>query len=560
MKESWQASTLAPFRSRTFLKIWSASLVSNFGSLIQAVGASWLMTSLVSSADYVALVQASTSLPIMLLALPSGAFADIWDRRTIMIIAQVAMLAFSILLAVMAYLGHITPWSLLSLTFLIGCGTALYGPAWQSSVGEQVPREHIPAAVSLNTMSYNLARTAGPAVGGVIVAIAGASTAFLVNALTYVGLLIMLFSWKRTKPEQHLPPETMLLAMGTGLRYSRLSPAIRAVLLRGFVLGVAGGAIWALMPLIAKDLLKGGPTIYGLLFGFFGVGAVCGALMSAAVRQKMENEKLVRLATLGFAVTAGVSAFSPWLVLTLAAFVIGGASWVMMLSTFNITVQLSSPRWVVGRSLAIYQMLVFGGLAIGSWMWGEIAASHGLRQALAGSSVMLALSVLLGFYARLPQTDKLNLAAARGAFNVTPKVELGPESGRVITTVTYQVAAADHAGFVRAMQEVRRIRRRDGARRWMLMQDMTEPEVWVERFHSPSWVEHMRRYHRFTVSDQEIERRAVTFHRGAEPPKIRHLLERSAGEFPEEVETEAQKLGDRAVVSDPNLPSSAGSA
>ncbi|MEJ0034584.1 MAG: MFS transporter [Gammaproteobacteria bacterium] len=558
MKESWQASTLAPFRSRTFLKIWSASLVSNFGSLIQAVGASWLMTSLVSSADYVALVQASTSLPIMLLALPSGAFADIWDRRTIMIIAQVAMLAVSILLAIMAYMGHITPWSLLTLTFLIGCGTALYGPAWQSSVGEQVPREHIPAAVALNTMSYNLARTAGPAIGGVIVAVAGAPTAFLVNALTYVALLIMLFSWKRPKPEQHLPPETMFLAMGTGLRYSRLSPAIRAVLLRGFVLGVAGGAIWALMPLIAKDLLKGGPTIYGLLFGFFGVGAVCGALLSATARQKMRNEKLVRLATLGFALTAGVSAFSPWLVLTLAAFVIGGASWVMMLSTFNITVQLSSPRWVVGRSLAIYQMLVFGGLAIGSWIWGEVAESHGLRVALAASCVMLTLSVLLGFYARLPQTDQLNLAAARGAFNVTPKVELGPESGRVITTVTYRVAAENHAGFVRAMQEVRRIRRRDGARRWMLMQDMTEPEVWVERFHSPSWVEHVRRYHRFTVSDQEIERRALAFHRGAEPPKFRHLLERSAGEFAT-VQTEAQKLGEQAVVSDPNLPSSAGS-
>jgi MFS family permease len=330
------------------------------------------------------------------------------------------------------------------------------------------------------------------------------------------------------------------------------------VLLRGFVLGVAGGAIWALMPLIAKDLLKGGPTIYGLLFGFFGLGAVCGALLSAAARQKIENEKLVRLSTLGFAITAGVSAFSPWLVLTLLAFVIGGASWVMMLSTFNITVQMSSPRWVVGRSLAIYQMVVFGGLAIGSWLWGEVAEGYGLVVALAASSVILALAPLLGLYARLPQTDKLNLAAARGSFNITPKVELGPESGRVITTVTYEVAPRDHAAFVRAMQEVRRIRRRDGARRWMLMQDMTEPAVWVERFHSPSWVEHVRRYHRFTVSDQEIERRALAFHCGAEPPKIRHLLERSAGEFPA-TQTEAQKLGDRAVVSDPNLPSSAGS-
>ena len=557
MKDSWQASTLAPFASRTFLKIWSASLVSNFGSLIQAVGASWMMTSLAGSADYVALVQASTSLPIMLLALPSGAFADIWDRRVIMLVAQGALLVISIALTIMAYAGHLTPWSLLTMTFLIGCGTALYGPAWQASVGEQVPREHIPAAVSLNTMSYNLARTAGPAIGGVIVATAGAPASFVVNALTYVGLIVMLATWKREKLKSHLPPETMLLAMSAGLRYSRLSPAIRAVLLRGFVLGMAGSAIWALMPLIAKDLLKGGPLIYGILFGTFGVGAVCGALVSGTARQKIANEKLVRLATLGFALMAGVSAFSPWLLLTLAVFIIGGASWVLMLSTFNITVQLSSPRWVAGRALAIYQMVVFGGLAIGSWIWGEVAERYGLPVALAASSVILALSVLLGFHARLPQTDSLNLAAARGDFKVTPKVELGPESGRVITTVTYQVAAEDHQAFVQAMQEVRRIRRRDGARRWMLMQDMSEPELWIERFHSPSWVEHVRRYHRFTVSDQEIERGALAFHRGSEPPKIRHLLERPAGDFPI-TRTDAQTLGERVVVSDPNLPSSAG--
>jgi MFS family permease len=515
------------------------------------------MTSLAPTADYVALVQASTTLPIMLLALPCGAIADIWDRRLIMLIAQGMLLAVSIVLAVMAYVGHLTPWSLLTLTFLIGCGTALYGPAWQSSVGEQVPREDIPAAVALNTMSYNLARTAGPAVGGVIVATAGAPAAFVANAFTYVALLVTLASWKRPKPKSNLPPETMLMAMSAGLRYSRLSPAIRAVLLRGFTLGVAGSAIWALMPLIARDLLGGGAFIYGLLFGTFGVGAVIGALGSATARQRLGNEKLVRLGTVGFASTAIVSAFSPWLALTMAVFIIGGASWVLMLSTFNITVQLSSPKWVTGRSLAIYQMVVFGGMAIGSWMWGEIAENVSLVAALATSGVLLAFSVLLGMPARLPQSESLNLSAARGDLNVTPKVEFGPESGRIVTTVTYHVAAEDHAAFVQAMQEVRRIRRRDGARRWMLLQDISVPEIWVERFHSPSWVEHVRRYHRFTVADQEIERRALAFHRGSAPPRIQHLIERPGGDMPM-VRTEAQKLGERAVVSDPNLPTSAG--
>jgi MFS family permease len=549
---SWRASTLAPFRSRTFLKIWSASLVSNFGSLIQAVGASWLMTSLAPSADYVALVQASTTLPIMLLALPSGAVADIWDRRVIMLIAQGLMLTVSAALAIITYLGFITPWTLLTLTFLIGCGTALHGPAWQSSVGEQVQREHIPAAVALNTMSYNMARTAGPAIGGIIVATAGAPFAFVVNAFTYVGLIVALALWRRPKTESHLPPETMLMAMSAGLRYSRLSPAIRAVLLRGFVLGALGSSIWALMPLIARDLLGGSAKTYGVLFGTFGVGAVIGALVSATARQRLKNETLVRISTLAFGLTAAIAAFSPWLLLTLAGFLIGGASWVLMLSTFNITIQLSSPKWVTGRALAVYQMMTFGGMAIGSWIWGEVAEDRGLVFALAVSGGLLFASTLIGLRARLPQTEGLNLAPSRGAPNITPRVELAPESGRVIVTVEYRVAEQDHAAFAQAMQEVRRIRRRDGARRWMLMQDLSDPQLWVERFHSPSWVEHLRRYHRFTVADQEIERRALAFHRGDSPPRVRHLIERSAGTF-----VEVPPLGNRAVVSDPNLPPSA---
>lgn len=556
MTDSWRATTLAPFRSRIFLKIWSASLVSNFGSLIQAVGASWLMTSLAPSPDYVALVQASTTLPIMLLALPSGAVADIWDRRIIMLIAQTSMLTVSIALAVIAYMGNLTPWTLLTLTFLIGCGVALYGPAWQSSVGEQVPREHIPAAVSLNTMSYNMARTAGPAIGGIIVAVAGAPAAFVANALSYVGLIATLTTWKRTKPTAQLPPETILMAMSAGLRYSRLSPAIRAVLLRSFVLGVCGSSIWALMPLIARDLLGGGALTYGVLFGMFGGGAVIGALISTTARMRFPYETLVRTGTLGFALTTAVAAFSPSLVLTLGAFVIGGASWVIMLSTFNITVQMSSPRWVTGRALAIYQMVTFGGMAMGSWMWGELAESHGLVTALAISAATLLTSVLLGIKARLPQAEGFNLTPSRGAPSITPRVEVGPESGRVIVTVEYRVEARHQAEFVEAMQEVRRIRRRDGARRWMLLQDMSEPELWVERFHSPSWVEHLRRYHRFTVADQEIERRALAFHRGPEPPKLRHLLERPGTEMPAGA-TDGQQLAQRAVVSDPNLPPSA---
>jgi MFS family permease len=214
LPRSWRDSpTLAPFHSRIFALIWTASLISNFGSLIQAVGASWMMTSIAPSADMVALVQASTTLPIMLLSLVSGATADIWDRRLLMLIAQGLMLAVAVVLTVTAFLGLITPWILLSLTFLLGCGTALYGPAWQSSVGEQVPRASLASAVSLNSLAFNIARTTGPAIGGIIVARAGPPAAFLVNSLSYLGLIIVLVLWRRPRPAPFLPPENMFMAM-----------------------------------------------------------------------------------------------------------------------------------------------------------------------------------------------------------------------------------------------------------------------------------------------------------------------------------------------------------
>jgi MFS family permease len=220
--QSWRDSpTLAPFHSRVFAMIWTASLVSNFGSLIQAVGASWMMTSIAPSADMVALVQASTTLPIMLLSLASGATADIWDRRLVMLIAQVVMLIVALALTLIAFLGQITPWTLLTLTFLLGCGVALYGPAWQSSVGEQVKRPDLPSAVALNSLSFNIARTAGPAIGGIIVAKAGPPAAFLINALSYVALITVLVLWRRPRPAPFLPPENKLMAMGAGIRYAR---------------------------------------------------------------------------------------------------------------------------------------------------------------------------------------------------------------------------------------------------------------------------------------------------------------------------------------------------
>ena len=546
---------LAPFRIRIYLLIWTASLASNLGSLIQSVGASWLMTSLAPSPDMVALVQASTTLPIMLLSLPAGAFADIWDRRHMMLIAQGLMLMVSAALALMTSFGHMHAWTLLTFTFLIGCGNALYGPAWQSSVGEQVSRELLPAAIALNILSFNIARTVGPAIGGILVAAAGPQSAFIVNAVSYIGLIYVLTKWKRPKPVRTLPPEGMLMAMQTGLRYMRLSPPIRTVLLRAFVYGILGSALWALMPLIARDLLKGGALTYGMIFGAFGAGAVLGGIISVPVRQRLLNETLVRLTSAAFGLTAIISASSPWIAVTMLGFVIGGASWVLTLSTFNITIQTWSPRWVLGRSMAIYQMITFGGMAIGSWLWGEIANSGGLSESLLIAGCLLVASTLLGIRLTIPQPQTIDLDASRTWPEPKTALNIAAETGPVVVSIEYRVAETDRSEFLAAMHEMRRIRRRDGARRWTLLQDVAEPDVWIERFQTPSWVENLRHQGRFTIADRDVERRVLQFHRGAEPPHIRHFLERTPEPASEISATEP--IGERAAVTDPNLPAAA---
>jgi hypothetical protein len=300
------------------------------------------------------------------------------------------------------------------------------------------------------------------------------------------------------------------------------------------------------MPLIARDLVGGGAVTYGVLFGAFGAGAVIGALASTSARLRYTNERVVRVSTVGFGVGTMFTAISSWHALTMAALVLAGASWVTALSTFNVTIQTSSPRWVVGRTMAIYQMVTFGGLSIGSWLWGVIASEFGLVPALFASGALMAFSALLGRLLALHQPEGLNLDPSR----IWSKEQEGlmnrmTDTGPVVVTVEYRIAPADVERFLLAMRELRRIRRRDGARRWTLMQDVADPEVWMERYHSPNWVEHLRRDHRFTVSDQEIERRVLEFHRGAGAPRIRHLIERAPTE----------SAGERVAGTDPTLPS-----
>ena len=519
-------SPLAPFRHDTFRVIWIASLASNFGGLIQAVGAAWMMTSISDSVNMVALVQASTALPIMLFSLVSGALADNFDRRRIMLIAQCFMLCVSAALTFTAYVGLITPWLLLSFTFLIGCGTALNNPSWQASVGDMVPRDVLPAAVALNSMGFNLTRSVGPAVGGAIVAAAGAAAAFAANTLSYFALIFALVRWRREVTLSALPRESMGRAISAGLRYVAMSPNIGKVMFRGFVFGLSGSAILALLPLVARDLVAGGPLTYGIMLGAFGVGAIGGALLSARLREHLSSEWVVRIAFGGFAVSSLVTALSPYGWLTSLALLLSGAGWVLALSLFNTTVQLSTPRWVVGRALSLYQTTTFGGIAAGSWLWGQAAETYGPANALMASAVVMVIGAAIGLRLPLPEFQSLNLDPLNRFSEPMLKLDLKPRSGPIVVMIDYDIADDDVPEFLTAMAERRRIRIRDGAGQWGLMRDLENPTLWTETYHVPTWIEYVRHNQRRTQADAIIGDRLLALHRGETLPRVHRMIER----------------------------------
>lgn len=524
--ESEGVSALAPFRHGIFRAVWAASLVSNFGGLIQGVGAAWMMTTIATSPYQVALVQASTTLPIMLFALVAGAIADSFDRRKVMLVAQSFMLVVSVLLTVFTYYNLLTPWTLLAFTFLIDSGTALNSPSWQASVGDMVPRNKVPAAVALNSMGFNLTRSVGPAIGGIIVAAAGAAAAFAANAVSYIGLIVVMARWKPDVPASTLPRESLGAAMGAGLRYVAMSPNIGKVLVRGAAFGFSAGAVLALLPLVARDVVKGDALTYGIMLGAFGIGAVGGALISVRLRQLLSSETMVRCAFAGFAVCASNAAISQHAWQTSLGLLVGGACWVIALSHFNVTVQMATPRWVVGRVLSVYQTATFGGIALGSWIWGVVADAHGAETALIAAAIAMLAGGAIGLVLPLPQQQVLNLDPLNRFKEPHLALDLKPRSGPIAIMIEYVIRHEDEAEFLATMAERGRIRRRDGARNWTLARDLENPTIWIEHYHTPTWLEYVRHNGRITHADAMVGERLRALHSGDEPPRVRRVIER----------------------------------
>jgi len=398
------STTLSPLRYRIFLLILVGSLLSNFGNAIQSVGAAWAMTAAHQPADVVALVQSATNLPIMLLALPAGAWADMFDKRLVMLAAQCAMFLLSVGLALFAFMGIQSPLVVIGLTALLACGVACFNPALAASIGGIVPRAELAAAVALNILAFNVARSLGPALGGGIVALGGAEAAFVANALSYLAVIVILWRWR---PQERAPAERRPLGavIAEGFRYAMASREVRAILLRAVTFTATGSAAWALMPLVAADLLHAGSVTFGLLLGALGLGAVVGAASATWFRTRFSAEAIIRAAGIVYGIGCVGVSLAPPLPVMLALLVLSGAGWVQALSGFSVAGQLWSPRAIVGRITAMVSSLTFGGIALGSWLWGHFAEGHGVAAALLFSGLGMIVLPLIGLLVPMPRHE-----------------------------------------------------------------------------------------------------------------------------------------------------------
>ncbi|MEU9060993.1 MFS transporter [Streptomyces sp. NPDC048430] len=522
-------SSWAPLAARVFRALWIAQLVSNIGTWMQTVGAQWLLVG--HSASLVTLVQTASSLPVVLLALPSGVLADRYDRRKVLLVAQLSMLTVSTVLTVLAFQGTLAPGLLLGLTFLLGCGTALMGPAWQAIQPELVEREQLGQAAALGAVNMNLARAVGPAVGGAVVAVAGAGWVFAFNALSYLGIASVLLLWRRpTTPQPVIQGEGILAAVQAGRRYVWHAPGVRRVLLRTALFIPGAAALWSLLPLVASRSLGLDSDGYGLLLGVVGAGAVAGAFVLAPIRRRLGvNGTLVAGAAV-FAATLVVLATAPLPWLAAAALLPAGLAWICVLSTLNAAVQQRLPGWVRGRGLAVYLMVFQGGQALTAPLWGALADGLGLTAALligAGLLVGGALSVRRW---PLHNADGVDPSPS-DHWPVPPLVfEPGPADGPVLVSVTYRIAPRDWSAFIDRMQHVARSRRRTGALTWGLFQDGGDPCRFLENYLVTSWSEHLAQHHsRLTAHDRRFEERARELLVEGVAPEVTHAFDATAG-------------------------------
>jgi MFS family permease len=511
-----------------FRNLLLANVVSDIGAFMQNVGAAWLMVSLHAGPGYVALIQTAASLPFFLLALPAGSAGDIVDRRKLILATESWMAAVALIIVILAMAGLMTPWLLLLLTFALSAGDAFETPSWRALLPELVPKEELANASALNGIEFNLARAVGPALAGLIIAVTGVATAFLVNFVSFFGVIVVVARWKRPVPKRTTPPESLHGATVAAIRYVRYSPEILTVVVRTGVVMFFSSSLFALLPTIARSVNQSAIG-YGLLLGSFGAGAIAGALIMRPARARWSTETVVSsgVSILGLVIlaTSGLHRLS-----TLApVMLIGGAAWVLFISLINALVQSLAPDWVRARVLAVFILVYQGGFALGSAAWGALAQRAGIGTALIFAGLGTIASTGMVLFAKLPDSTLDLTPWSHWRMPVVVQADkLDLRQGPVMVTVEYQIIPERKADFLELIHQYERIRRRDGASEWGIFYDTEAGDRYVEVFLVSSWAEHQRQHERQTQADHDLEQRLVSYIAG--PPHVRHLIYAQAKE------------------------------
>jgi predicted MFS family arabinose efflux permease/quinol monooxygenase YgiN len=523
MSTSAAETSKGPLAYPVFRALWIATIVSNIGTWMNDVGSGWLMTSLSPSPLMVALVQAATTLPMFLLSLPAGALADIVDRRRMLLVAQLLAVAVAGTLSVLTLLDLTTPWVLLIATFGLGVSAALSAPIFQAIVPELIDKQALPDAIALNSLGINISRAIGPALGGIIVAVAGIPAVFALNAVSVLAVIFVVWRWDRRPAESTLPPEHFWGAMKAGVRYARHSPAMHVVLIRAAGFFVFGSAMWAMLPLIARNTLGLHAAGYGALLGAMGIGAVVGAIVLKRVRAKVSSNLISIVATALFAgVTLTLALVpNPWV--GGAVMFVAGLAWIGMMTSLNVAAQMASAGWVKARALAIYLLVFQGSMALGSMIWGTLAARTSIETALVTAAIGQLIALGLALVWRLPK-QSADLAPSNHWAEPVVALPDVDDRGPVLIEIEYRVDPDREAEFVALLRKFSLTRRRDGALRWDVWEDVAEPGRVVEAFIVESWLEHQRQHQRTTGTDKLRQAELHEFHLDERPPVVRHLL------------------------------------
>lgn len=518
-------SPFAPLSVPVFRMLWLTWLAANTCMWMNDVATAWLMTTLTDSPALVALVQTASTLPVFLLGLPSGALADILDRRRYFMVTQFWVAAVAVVLCVAILWGGLNPYLLLALTFANGIGLAMRWPVFAAIVPELVNRQQLPAALALNGVAMNASRIIGPLVAGAIIASAGSAWVFVLNAVLSLVAGFTIMRWRRQPMPNPLGRERLTSAMRVGLQFVRESPPMRAVLWRISIFFLHATALLALLPLVARDLQGGGAGTFTLLLASMGAGAVSAAMFLPRLRQMMSLDQLVARGTLLQALATAVVAIAPNVYVAVPAMLVGGAAWITTANSLTVAAQLALPNWVRARGMSIYQMSIMGATAVGAALWGQVAALSSVHMSLGLAALTGVLVMALVQRLVSNRHGEEDLSASR-AFQA-PRADSPPAAGlRLVVSIEYFINPARAAEFRAVMQESRRARLRQGALSWELQHDIADPRRYVERVVDESWTEHLRRFDRVTASDVALRDRRFAFHVGDAPPVVsRYVVE-----------------------------------